>query len=303
MSRTSHFKADDGTRIWYRLQGDGPTIVLCDGIGCDGYVWPYLMDAFDEDFTFVRWHYRGHGNSEEPADAQALSIEHLVADLHGVLYTLSERAGLQLPAILIGHSMGCQVIFEYAHRHPEHVRALVPICGSFGNPLDTFQQADNADAGPSAFKNLLDPLLSAVERFHEPIGAIWSRTFSSRLSWMMASRTEVNAELIKRVDFLPYLKHMGRIKVTTFLRMLRFAAHHSADAYLESLDFPTLVVAGRFDNFTPMRLSEQMAGRLPDASLVVLEEGGHTAPLEMPERLNEALLAFFEAKGLLPAPS
>jgi pimeloyl-ACP methyl ester carboxylesterase len=278
----------DGTDIWWGVDGDGPTLVLCDGIGCDGYAWPFLMDHFDDRYTFVRWHYRGHGNSAEPADPDALSIEDLVRDLHGILHELEEKGEISLPAVLVGHSMGCQVILEYVLTHPADVAAVIPICGSHGRPLDTFRDTP-------AFKRLLSPLITAADAAPRVVGALWSRAMTSPLSWTVASRTEVNPELVRRRDFMPYLQHMGRIRPVTFLRMLRHAADHSTRERLGQIKVPVLVVAGEYDNFTPMRLSEEMVAGLPCGELAVLKEGTHTAPLELPDVLAGFVERFLSA--------
>jgi pimeloyl-ACP methyl ester carboxylesterase len=256
------------------------------------------MDAFDESYTFIRWHYRGHGNSKEPSDPNALSIETLVEDLHGILNLLEGLGELTQPPLLIGHSMGCQVILEFAHRHPEQVRALVPICGSYGHPLDTFQGV--GAGGGASFKIFVEKMLTVVEKHPGLVNTIWTRAFSSRLSWILASNTELNMDLISRADFMPYLRHMGRIKAPIFIRMLTFAAEHTSEEYIESLQLPVLIIAGKHDRFTPMHLSEKMQELLPDARLVILPEGSHTAPLEMPEMINEALSDFLDEIALEP---
>ena len=48
-------------------------------------------------------------------------------------------------------------------------------------------------------------------------------------------------------------------------------------------------------------ISEEMANLLPNSELIVLEEGTHTAPLEMPELLNDALEAFLRRQNCWPA--
>jgi len=296
MLKHRKWTADDGTSIWYATDGRGPTMVLCDGIGCDGYIWPYILDHFDERFTFVRWHYRGHGNSGEPTDPQRVSIQDSCGDLHAILHHLEQEGTIQLPAVLVGHSMGVQVILEYAHTYPDDVRALVPICGSPGLPLDTFRDSD-------AFKTVLLPLLAAVERAPNLAQVLWQKAFHNPLSWVLATRTEVNPELVRRADFMPYLKHMGRVRIETFLRMLRHVAEHDARPFLHEIDVPVLVMAGAFDNFTPMHLSEEMVRALPQAELLVMPEGSHTAPLEMPDLLNTELERFIQAHHLdAPAP-
>lgn len=303
MPSTSRYIAPDGTRIWHRLQGQGPAVVLCDGVGCDGYIWPYVMDRFEHDLAFLRWHYRGHGNSDEPRDLSTLTIDDSVRDLRGVLQEREGAGELSLPVVLVGHSMGCQIILEYALRHPEDVKALVLICGSAGRPLDTFGQASGASAVRGApMRALIGRLIKEVDKRPDFVNVLWSSVFSSPLVWPLAARTEVNLELIRKVDFMPYLRHMGRIKAATFLRMLSYAAEHSTWERLEDVKPPTLVVAARHDRFTPMHLSEEMAERIPEAELALLPEGTHTAPLEMPELLNTFLQSFFESQGLSISP-
>src|SRR4051812_40594439 len=53
----------DDTPIYYRVSGvaDAPTVILSDGIGCDGYIWKYLERALAEHYRVIHWHYRGHG--------------------------------------------------------------------------------------------------------------------------------------------------------------------------------------------------------------------------------------------------
>src|SRR5438309_11227485 len=59
----------DGTRIHWSVTGHGaPALVCCDGIGCDGFAWKYIIRDFAPTHRIVRWHYRGHGRSGLPAD-------------------------------------------------------------------------------------------------------------------------------------------------------------------------------------------------------------------------------------------
>ena len=73
------------TRLWVASVGRGPTVVLCDGLGCDGYIWKHILPDLKRDFHVVRWHYRGHGRSEAPTGLTAMTVEGLVDDLHTVL--------------------------------------------------------------------------------------------------------------------------------------------------------------------------------------------------------------------------
>lgn len=284
-----HVPAQDGTQLSVRVTGrpDGPVVLLCDGIGCDGYIWRYLRPALERRCRVVHFHYRGHGSSERPDDDATLTLEQCARDAWSVLDAVqAERA------ILIGHSMGVQVILEAAHLHPQRVQALVPICGAFERPLDTFQ---GSDVGA----RVLPLLTGALFRFPERLRHFWQRAMvPSEFAFWMATATEINARMIRRDDFLPYLRHMARMDPVVFLTYLQSVADHSARPYLRHLPAPTLVVAGDRDGFTPGRLSAELARLLPDAELCTIPAGSHAAPLELPELVELRLEAFSRRRGL-----
>ena len=93
MSTQPHLAAEegyaegrDGTRIFWSAVGQGgPALVCCDGIGCDGFAWKYLVRDFAATNRIVRWHYRGHGRSGVPKDRTRVSFDDISSDLQAVL--------------------------------------------------------------------------------------------------------------------------------------------------------------------------------------------------------------------------
>ena len=81
MSSIDHYsekrvESFDGTVIWYRMIGTGePILVLCDGVGCDGFVWKYLIPHLEGKYRIVHYNYRGHGKSTTPENPENLGIE------------------------------------------------------------------------------------------------------------------------------------------------------------------------------------------------------------------------------------
>jgi pimeloyl-ACP methyl ester carboxylesterase len=70
-----------------------------------------------------------------------------------------------------------------------------------------------------------------------------------------------------------------------------FTAHDKADALAAFGAVPGLVLAGDKDLLTPSAHSAEIAERLPDAELVVVEGAGHLVILERPALVNAALAA------------
>jgi pimeloyl-ACP methyl ester carboxylesterase len=278
----------DGTAIFYRVRGpiDAPAVVFCDGIGCDGYVWKYLERELADNHRIVHWHYRGHGRTPMPRDPRRVDITDLADDLAAVLdAAVGDGAG----AVIAGHSMGVQVCLELYRRHRERVLGLILMCGSYGTPLRTFK-------GKRTLEQVLPIVRFAVNRLPGVAQSLVTRVLPTELAFQIATRFEINGELIRREDFFPYLEHMGRMNVRLFLEMLAAAGRHSARELLERIDVPTLIVSGDRDGFTPARLSEEMHQLIRDSELHVVQGGSHTAPIERPAEVTERIANFLRKK-------
>ncbi len=271
-------ESSDGTEIFYSLAGPGedprePDIVLCDGVGCDGFVWKYLVPTLAARHRVIRYHYRGHGYSKTPLHMDRFRIEDLVDDLYSVL----DHIGAIEPVILAGHSVGVQVILE-AHRHrPERIGALVPTCGSYGRPLDTFHDGE-------FLKKMFPILYQLFTGFPEAMMRLWRALLPSSFAyWTALLAGEVNRSLIRLEDLQPYFEHLSRMDAQVFANALHYASTHSARDHLPRIDVPTLVIAAENDTFTPAWLSHEMADHIPNAELLMVPKGSHAAPIEQPD--------------------
>lgn len=280
----------DGSPVFFEIFQPGSTrsegggddrapVVLCDGIGCDGYVWRYLLRDL-RDRQVVHWHYRGHGRTPAPRDPARLAIADLADDLAAVL----DEAGIDR-AVVAGHSMGVQVALETYRRHRARVRGLILACGAPSHPLRTFR-------GAAVLEDLLPRVQRWVMRMPGVINGVTRRLMPTRLAFEVAARLEINRELVEPDDFMPYLEGLARMDARLFVTMLGEAGAHSADDLLPEVAVPTLVVAGARDGFTPPDRSLAMAEAIPGSELVVIEEGSHTAPIERPELVGQAVRHF-----------
>ena len=108
---------------------------------------------------------------------------------------------------------------------------------------------------------------------------------------------------------LPLLLHPARLEDPVLTgRVMAMAARIGRDAFLRQqtailgrpdsrpdlprIACPAVVVCGRQDELTPLPVSEEMAGLIPGAALVVVEDSGHLSTMERPEAVNAALAAW-----------
>ena len=276
METHGYVDSKDGTRIYYHCfnsAGSKP-LILCDGIGCYGYVWKYMIPHFESDHRIIHWHYRGHGKSASPVDFNAVSIEHLAQDLDAVL-----EATQADQYMLIGHSMGVQVALHHGLTRPDKLAGSILVCGSHGFPLKHFND--------SRLLEMVFPTLKKMVVSHPTMTQlIWSFALPTRLARYISEMVEINRAFIKRDDFMPYLRGLSEVNLELFIRMIEQANQHSNEGRLSDLDTPALIIAGEKDGFTPAWISRKMQRLIPNAQLLEVRGGSHTTPIEFPELVN-----------------
>ncbi|OJH36837.1 alpha/beta fold hydrolase [Cystobacter ferrugineus] len=290
--RQDFLTVPDGAALYYQVSGAGePGAVMCDGLGCDGFVWKYLEPALARHHRVLRWHYRGHGRSGVPDRRNRIGMSYTCDDLNRVM----DAAGIN-QAVLFGHSMGVQVALEFHRRFPERVKGLVLVCGSYGTLLDTFHD------GP-LLKRLFPFIKFTVEHFPDRVARLTRALLSTPLALEIALSVEMNRSLLSKSDLIPYFAHLANMDPVVFVRTLRSAAHHNAWRHLPRVNVPTLVIAGKLDKFTPAWLSRRMAAHIPGAELLLLPEGTHVAPLEYRETVERRVTRFLSEHRLVPPPA
>ena len=109
----------DGIRISYDARGEGtPALVFVHGWSCDRSYWDGQFQPFSREFKVVAIDLAGHGES-------GLGREHYsMQSFGGDVAAVVEQLGLKR-VVLIGHSMGGEVILEAARRLPDRVAGLI----------------------------------------------------------------------------------------------------------------------------------------------------------------------------------
>ena len=141
-----------GARIHYRVEGDGPPIVMVHGFSdslVDWYEAGYV-DALRDDYQMVMVDCRGHGLSDKPHAQEAYTMEMRVADIHAVMDELGIDA-----AHLWGYSMGGRIAFGVVECAPERVLGMI------------MAGIDQHGTSPRQFENRIRFLSKGTERYLE----------------------------------------------------------------------------------------------------------------------------------------
>ena len=287
--REGRAKGMDGVPLRFTSYGDGgPAIVCCNGVGVSTFFWKYVVRYFSARHQVVTWDYRGHGRSgmPKPLSREKFTVASSVADLISVM----DEAGVD-DAVLLGHSMGVQVALEAWRRHRKRVRGLGLVCGSFGRPLDTFW---NSSLSAPVFDFVYSIVNAAPGAF-----ASGNRVLMrSKLPMLVAKLGVVDPQLCRPEDLKPYFDHLAQVDPQVFFLMAGEMQRHTAIKWLETVDVPTLILAGERDWFTPYHLSVQMRDKIPGAELLTIPHGSHAAIIEQPELINLRIEKWLREKVL-----
>jgi pimeloyl-ACP methyl ester carboxylesterase len=284
--------SDDGTRLrtWTNDPHgtiDGPTVVLCNGLGTNPWTWPALLAA-DCGVRVVSWNHRGTGGSDRPADPSRVGIEEFVEDALSVM----DHYGVDR-AVLMGWSMGVNTMFELAVRNPERVTGLFAVAGV---PGDTFS-------------SMLGPLL--LPRFAAKaltVNLTRVLKLGGKALTPIASRLPVGPKAIALISHTGFMfpladPELAAVAVSEFLKTpvdwylhLGLTTSKHARVSLRDITVPVAFVAGRFDILAGARHMATAAERLLDATYVELR-GSHFIQMEKPDEVHDLLLAFLARVG------
>jgi pimeloyl-ACP methyl ester carboxylesterase len=278
--RTLDVPSRDGTvvRAWTD-DADGLPLLVSNGLGTIPQAWPGLVGG-GTGYRVATWYYRGTFGTQRPPDRSRVRVQDHVDDAVAVL----DAMGMER-ALVACWSIGVNVGFELARRHPDRVAGLLAVAGVPGGTFETM------GAPWRVPRRARRPLATSVARTGRVVGPA--------LTWL-APKVPVNERTAWLLTHTGFMRPQARAEV--LVPMLReflvqdwrwymhlavsASAHPPMD--LSFVRCPTTLVAGRHDLLTSMQDVVATAERIPHAQVTVLP-GSHFLPMEYPELVQAAL--------------
>lgn len=250
----------DGTPINVEIEGkaDAPVLMFSNSLGTNLHMWDEQAKVFAKNYHVVRYDQRGHGRSGAP-DAP-YSIERLGRDVLAILNALELRR-----VNFCGLSMGGMTGMWLARMAPDRFDRMI-----FANTAPKSQTPDSWNTRIATVKT------KGMDAIADGVMNIWfTKEFRDKEPKTVAQmrQTLVATNATGYVGCCAAIRDMDQRWV------------------ISDINLPSLIIAGRGDNATPLKDSEFMASRIGGAELVVLD-AGHISNVEQSAAFTAALEKF-----------
>lgn len=248
-------------------QGTGAPLLLVHGFPLDHQMWQGQLDGLSRNFRVMAPDLRGFGQSSRTSGT--LTMSQLADDLASLL----DQLNILEPVVLAGLSMGGYVALEFWHRHADRLSHLI-LC-------DTRAQADSKQAAQTRHESAENVMAAGTSQL---IKAMIPKLFSA-------------ATLRQRPELVSATEQVMRLTdpETVAAALRGMAGRHDATSWLNQIQVPVLVLCGEHDAISSVDEMKSLADAIPISTFISIPDSGHMAPLENPERVNDAFQRFLTA--------
>lgn len=274
MSYIETVRIGPAPRIALDHMGSGELVVFLHGVGGNRCNWRGNLPIFGQRFLAAAWDARGYGDSDDYDGA--LRFSDFSDDLARVLdHFGAERAHV------VGLSMGGRIALDFARRHAGRLLTLT-LCATFRG-FGSFSDEAKAEF----VRSRKEPLLNGLEPadIAEPV-----------------ARSLLGPRATEAV-FRQLVDSMARLHKDSYIKSIEALVREDTDSRLDHVRVPTHIVCGASDPLTPLDMSREIAGLIPQAELTLLPDAGHLLNIESPAGFERAVLDFLVRNSPAHAPT
>ncbi|WP_441230135.1 3-oxoadipate enol-lactonase [Tardiphaga sp. 215_C5_N2_1] len=249
----------DGCLLNVSVEGrdSGPTLMMSNSLGCTMAMWEPQMPALTKLFRVIRYDRRGHGKSGMNGPT---SMERYGKDVLAILDDLNidkvHWCGLSMGG-MVGQWLGANA--------PERFNKIILANTSCYYPDPTNWHNRIKAVREGGLKAVADAVIGG---------------------WLTADFREREPETTAKMKAM-----LIASPVEGYLAACEALSTLDQRALLPKIKSPTLVIAGRQDNATPVAAGELIRSSIPGASMTLLD-AAHISNVEQPYAFTDAVVGF-----------
>jgi pimeloyl-ACP methyl ester carboxylesterase len=270
----SEFVEIDGMQVHFRDQGlatDSVPIVLIHGTGASLHTWEAWVSELKNEHRIITLDLPAYGLTG-PNQTGDYSQEFYVGFMDKFLSKLNIKR-----CILGGNSLGGGITWAYALEHPERVSKMI-LVDAGGYPMVS-------KSVPIAFQIARMPVLGNLFKYVLPHSII-----EKSLQNVYVHDDRITLELIER--YYDMASREGNRKA--FLDRMKVSIKSDKYLKIKTLTMPTLIIWGEKDGLIPTDVAEKFHRDLPNDTMIIFKDLGHTPMEEDPMITVKAVKEFLK---------
>lgn len=225
-------------KINYKLEGKGKCIVLIHGVSDNLLYWQPLVDKLKHRYQILRYDLRGHGLSE--MGDKKITMNVYEKDLLNLLDELHLKE-----VNLVGFSLGGNIALDFTIKHPTRVSSITLMSTFFKCDKDFSEVLrllkHSLTEGFVEFYDVILPMVlcpDIIEEFEEELN----------LMKIQASKTA---------------------NTRAYIQALEVCLNFDVEDKLNSINVPTLILAGKYDEISRLDMQKQMHLKIEKSEMVI----------------------------------
>ncbi|CAA9425770.1 hypothetical protein AVDCRST_MAG82-1748 [uncultured Rubrobacteraceae bacterium] len=249
------------TSIDYDVQGDGPPLLLINGLGFGRWAWFKQVPTLSRHFRTITFDIRGEN-----------SLSGGVADLCAEVVALLDPLRVE-KAHVLGTSLGGFVAQKLALERPDLVDRLILVCTSYG---------------------VREPQPMSFQALGKMLGGSLSPESAARQGLEGATSDSYRAEHPEEFDLILRWRLADSSSLSDYYQQMMAGTSFDAAFAVRNIASPTLVIHGDQDLYVPVANAVALAEAVPNARLHVVGGAGHLVFIEQAEEVNEEIVSFLK---------
>jgi non-heme chloroperoxidase len=283
---SNFFKTSDGEQIFYsrnftEVDDSKPVLVFNYGLVCSNHHWKYQLSHFDTlGYQILIHDYRGHFQSSGKEHLENVTFNQIARDIYDLCHFLNIKQ-----TIMLGHSMGVNICLQIAKNHPEMVKGMILISGTFMPVKDVMFDSN--------IMEFITPVVTSfMNSYPLAFKKIWTSSGGNPIVREIIHTTGFNRKHVSKEFIEIYLNRVGQLGPEMFFQLFSEMGKQNISSSLDRMNIPALVMGGSNDNVIPNHLQRTLASLLPKSETYFMKGGSHVPQADFPDLINERMDLF-----------